>query len=31
MKNKAETQRWKKDAQDYVKEAERAFSENSFR
>jgi len=31
MNNKAETQRWKKDAQDYQKEAERAFSENSFR
>jgi len=31
MNNKTETQRWKKDAQDYLKEAERAFSENSHR
>jgi HEPN domain-containing protein len=31
MNNKNETQRWKKDAQDYLKEAERAFSESSFR
>ncbi len=31
MNNKTETHRWKKDAQDYLKEAERAFSENSHR
>jgi len=31
MNNKVETQRWKRDAQDYLKEAERAFSENSHR
>jgi HEPN domain-containing protein len=31
MNNKTETQRWKRDAEDYLKEAERAFSENSFR
>src|SRR3972149_7345319 len=31
MNNKAETLRRKKDAQDYLKEAERAFSENSHR
>jgi hypothetical protein len=31
MNNKTETQRWKKDAQDCLKEAERAFSENSHR
>ncbi|NWF93006.1 MAG: HEPN domain-containing protein [Syntrophaceae bacterium] len=31
MNNKTELQRWKRDAQDYFKEAQRAFSENSFR
>jgi len=31
MKNKTETQRWKRDAEDYLKEAERAFSGNSYR
>lgn len=31
MNNKNEVNRWKKDAYDYLKEAERAFSEKSFR
>jgi len=31
MNNKTETERWKRDAEDYLKEAERGFFENSFR
>ncbi len=31
MNNKTEIQRWKRDAEDYLKEAERAFAENSYR
>lgn len=31
MNNKSEVKRWLKDAQDYLKETERAFSEKSFR
>lgn len=31
MNNKNEVDRWKRDASDYFKEAERAFSEKSFR
>lgn len=31
MNNRNEIQRWRRDAQDYLREAERAFSERSFR
>jgi HEPN domain-containing protein len=31
MNNKAETERWRRDVRDYFREAERSFSESSFR